>query len=189
MSALKILKQQVHTCTTVHWTFLYLGIRIIWDCSCCKLWLSQKVFITDLLSSWNLTPSNCHTSSAPLCHKLHTLPEVPPNSLPDIPDTNIKINFQCLIRSFIYLAVCTHPDIAYVPMALGQHNTNPTCAHLLSAKGVLWYLTGSLEFSLEYGLDTSVISPPVQETVKDCILTDADWTTDEKDQKSISGYC
>ena len=72
---------------------LYLGIRIIRDRPRRKLWLSQKAFITDLLASWNLTPLNCHTSSVPLRHKLHTLPEVPPNSLPDIPDADIKINF------------------------------------------------------------------------------------------------
>jgi len=168
---------------------LYLGIRIIQDHMCHKLWLSQKAFITDLLTTWNLTLSNCHTSLVPLHHKLHTLPEAPPNSLPDIPDTDIKVNFQCLVGSLIYLAVCMHPDIAYVAMALGQHNSNPTCAHLLAAKGVLQYLARSLEFSLEYGLDSSVISLPVQETVKGCILTDADWSTDEKDQKSISGYC
>ena len=142
-----------------------------------------------LLSSWNLTPSNCHTSSVPLRHKLHTLPEAPPNSLPDIPDADIKINFQCLVGSLIYLVVCTRPDIAYIAMAFGQHNANPTHAHLLAAKGILHYLAGSLEFSLEYGLDTSVISPPVHETAKGCILTDADWATDEHDRKSISGYC
>ena len=168
---------------------LYLGIRIIRDCPRCKLWLSQKAFITDLLATWNLTPSNCHALSVPLCHKLHTLPVALPNSLPDIPDIDIKVNFQRLVGSLIYLAVCTRPDIAYVAMALGQHNSNPTCAHLLAAKGVLRYLAGTLEYSLEYGLDASVISPPVRETAKGCILTDADWATDEKDRKSISGYC
>jgi hypothetical protein len=168
---------------------LYLGIRIIRDRSRRKLWLSQKAFITNLLASWNLTPSNSHTSAVPLRHKLHTLPEAPLNSLPNILDADIKINFQRLVGSLIYLAVCTRPDIAYVAMALGQHNANPTRAHLLAAKGILRYLAGSLEFSLEYGLDTSVISPSVQETAKGCILMDADWATDEKDRKSISGYC
>ena len=167
---------------------LYLGICIIQDRKQCKLWLSQKAFITDLLSSWNLTPSSCHTLSIPLRHKLHTLPDAPPNSPPDIRDTDIKINYQCLVGSLIYLAVCTCPDIAYVAMALGQYNSNPTHAHLLAAKGVLQYLAGSLEFSLEYGLDSSVISPPVRETAKGCILMDADWATDKKDRKSVSGY-
>jgi len=110
-----------------------------------------------------MNPLNCHTSSVPLHHKLHTLPDMPPNSLPDILDNNIKINFQCLVGSLIYLAVCMCPDITYVAMALGQYNSAPTHAHLLAAKGVLQYLAGSFKFSLEYGLDSSVISPPVQE--------------------------
>jgi len=168
---------------------LYLGIWIIRDRKRCKLWLSQKAFITNLLSTWNMNLLNCHTLSVPLRHKLHTLPDAPLNSLPDILDNDIKINFQCLVGSLIYLAVCTCPDIAYVAMALGQYNSAPTRAHLLTAKGVLQYLAGSFEFSLEYGLDSSVISPPVQEIAKGCILTDADWATGEEDWKSISGYC
>ena len=57
------------------------------------------------------------------------------------------------------------------------------CFHTLvltsqvTAKGVLQYLVGSLRFSLEYGLDSSVISLPVQDTVQGCILTDADYQT------------
>lgn len=50
---------------------LYLGICIIWDRSQCKLWLSQKPFIADLLSTWNMT--ECCTSPVPLRNKLHQL--------------------------------------------------------------------------------------------------------------------
>jgi len=38
--------------------------------------------------------TNCYPSSVPLCHKLHELPDPPSNSLPDVPDTEIKLNFQ-----------------------------------------------------------------------------------------------
>jgi len=115
---------------------------------------------------------------------------VPPNALPDINnDDDLKLHFQCLVRSLIYLAVCTHLDIAYVAMALGQYNTSPTRAHLLAAKGVLRYLAGTMDLSLEFGMEQSVISVPVQGFSRCCVVTDADWATNEKDRRSISGYC
>jgi len=133
--------------------------------------------------------THCHHTAIPLCHKLHKLPDPPPNSLPEVHDTDIKLNFQQLVGSLIYMAVCTHPDIVYTAMALSQYNASPTQAHLLAAKGVLWYLAGSMDLSLEYGMAQSVISPPVHGLTRCCILMDTDWVTDEKDRRSISGYC
>ena len=103
---------------------LYLGIRITNDRPDRKLYLSQKAFVTNLLDTWNMT--NCHPISVPLRHKLHALPDVPLNSLPDIRDTDIKVNYERLVGSLIYLVVCTQPDIAYAAMALGQYNASPT---------------------------------------------------------------
>ena len=74
-------------------------------------------------------------------------------------------------------------------MALGQYNASPTRAHLLAAKGVLHYLAGTADLSLEYGMEQSVISSPVHGLAQCCALTDADWASDEKDRRSISGYC
>ena len=91
--------------------------------------------------------------------------------------------------SLIYLAVCTRPDIAYVAMALGQYNASPTRAHLLAAKGVLRYFAGTADLSLEFGMEQSAISAPVHGFAHCCAITDADWATDEKDRRSISGYC
>ena len=166
---------------------LYLGIRITRDSPNRKLYLSQKAFVTDLLDTWNMT--KCYPSSIPLRQNLHELPHPPPNSLPDVRDEDIKVNFQRLVGSLIYLAVCTRPDIAYVAMALGQYNASPTRAHLLAAKGVLRYLAGTADLSLEYGMEQSVISSPVHGLAQCCALTDADWVSDEKDRRSISGYC
>lgn len=67
-------------------------------------------------------------------------------------------------------------------MALGQYNASPTRAHLLAAKGVLWYLAGTTDLSLEYGMEQSVISSPVHGLARCCILMDADWASDEKDR-------
>jgi len=133
--------------------------------------------------------SNCYPLPIPLHHKLHELPTTPPNSLLDIHDKDITVNFQWLVGSLIYLAVCTCPDITYVAMALGQYNVSATRTHLLAMKGVLHYLAGTLDLSLEFGMDQSVIAAPVHGLVQCCGVKDADWATDEKDHQSISGYC
>jgi hypothetical protein len=94
----------------------------------------------------------------------------------------------------MYLAICTRPDIAYAAMALGQFNSNPTRAHLACAKGVLRYLVGTIDLCLQFpsiqispeqSLGTNHSSP----LPSNCGLSDADWASDEKDRKSISGYC
>ena len=100
-----------------------------------KLWISQKPLLVKLLQNWNML--NCTPSSTPLSQPLHKLPSPPPNLIPDIWDDEITINYQCLISSLTYLAICTRPDITYVAMALGPFNTNPIHAHLLATKGVL----------------------------------------------------
>jgi len=61
---------------------LFLTIRIHHDHPHCKIYLSQKSFVTDLLDMWNMT--NCHPSLVPLHHKIHELPPSSPNALPDI---------------------------------------------------------------------------------------------------------
>ena len=74
-------------------------------------------------------------------------------------------------------------------MALGQFNAKLTHAHLLVAKGVLWYLAGTLNYGLEYAVPITNIPPTVIPFSQGCVLTDANWASDENDQKSVSGYC
>ena len=166
---------------------LYLGIRITRDQAKRKIWLSQCHVITDLLTTYNLL--NAHPSPVPLRHKLCSLPDAPPNSLPDIADADIKIHYQRLVGSLLYLALCTRPDIAYATMALGQYNANPTRAHLLAAKGVLRYLLGTIDFALEYNFAQMPVGNPTSAFIpNNCAFTDADWASDEGDRRSISGF-
>jgi len=127
---------------------LYLRIWIDRDCPACKLWLFQKHVVMDLLTTYNLLKA--HPSSVPLRHKLHALLEPLLNSLSDILNSEIKVHYQCLISSLLYLMLCTRPDIAYAAMTLGQFNANLSCTHLLAAKGVLCYFLGTPDFTLEY---------------------------------------
>lgn len=165
---------------------MYLGNRITRDRPNRKLWISQKPLLVELLQNWNML--DCTPSNVPLSQSLHKLPPPPLNSLPDIHDNDITINYQHLVGSLTYLAICTRPDISYAAMALGQYNVNPTHAHLLAAKGVLRYLAGTINYGLEYAVPSSSIPATVAPHVQACTLTDADWASDETDRKSVSGY-
>jgi hypothetical protein len=84
----------------------------------------------------------------------------------------------------------TRPDIAYAAMALGQFNAAPSRAHLACAKGVLRYLAGTVNLCLQFpSLKLHKHSTDVPLSSPTRGLSDADWASDEKDRKSISGYC
>ena len=166
---------------------LYLGIRIVRDRKQRKLWLSQKALITDLLETHNLL--DAHASSVPLHFNLSSPPPLAPNALPDIHDNDIKVYYQRMVGSILYLALCTRPDIAYAAMALGQYNTNPSRSHLLAAKGVLRYLAGTIDLALEYNFEQAPVGEQATAMIpNNCAFMDADWASDETNRCSISGY-
>ena len=165
---------------------LYLGNRITRDRARCRIWLSQRSYCVELLRTWNL--SHCTPATTPMSVKLCLL-EPAPNALPEIKDDDIKPLFQRLVGSLIYLAVCTRPDISYAAMSLGQFNAAPTRAHLVAGKRVLRYLAGTLDLALEFNFDGGVVPASVGGFIRNCAVSDADWASDERDRKSISGYC
>ena len=67
-------------------------------------------------------------------------------------------------------------------------NSAPTRAHLICAKGVLRYLAGTVSLSLQFPSPSSVCLPDLSSPSPAYGLSDANWASDEKDCKSISGY-
>ena len=164
----------------------YLGQRIIRDRSSKTLQLSQSDLIATLLEDWGMT--TCKSSSIPLHHNPSNLPPHPPNACSNIPDDKLLSSYQCLVGSITYLAVFTHPDLAYTAIALGQFNSAPTRAHLVCAKGVLRYLAGTVSLSLQFPTPSPLPLPDHSLQQQTFGLSDADWASDEKDRISISGY-
>jgi len=163
---------------------LYLGIQITHNCLSRKLWLSQRPFIVNLLTSHNLM--NAHSSPIPLQHALHDLPLVSAGSLPDIPDNDVKVYFQRLIGSLLYLAICMRSNISYATMGLGRFNSNPTCSHLLAAKSVLRYLLGTMDFAPKYNFEQMPVGNPTSLFfLINCGFSDA---SDKSSCRSMSGF-
>jgi Reverse transcriptase (RNA-dependent DNA polymerase) len=165
----------------------YLGQRITRDRIHRIIRVSQSDLVINLLEDWKMT--ECKTSLVPLPHNFSNLPPCSPNACPDIPDADITVAYQRLVGSLTYLAICTRPDLAYAAMALGQFNASPTRTLLVVAKGVLRYLAGTVHFGLTFSLRNEHLPESVQLYASACGLSDADWASDEKDRKSISGYC
>jgi hypothetical protein len=74
-------------------------------------------------------------------------------------------------------------------MALGQFNASPNRSHLACAKGVLRYLAGTVNLCLQFPSPLSRQIPNMPPLSPTRGLSDADWASDGKDRKSISGYC
>jgi len=94
--------------------------------------------------------------------------------------TILKSIFNTLLEVSSIL-LFARPDNAYVVMALGQYNASLTRAHLLAAKGVLCYLAGLMDLSLEFGIEQSMISFPIHGFACCHAVMDADWVTDKRD--------
>eukprot|EP00253_Pinus_taeda_P035689 PITA_35689 len=87
--------------------------------------------------------------------------------------------YRQLIRSLMYL-VNTRPDICYAVNTLSQFMVEPKRAHWATAKHVLRYIQGTIDYGLLYT------------RCKDIRLsgfTDANWAGSSMDWKSTSGYC
>ncbi|KAI5330103.1 hypothetical protein L3X38_029500 [Prunus dulcis] len=89
-----------------------------------------------------------------------------------------EAQYQKLVGSLLY-PTATRPDIMYAACLLSRFMHCPTNKHYGTAKRVLRYIQGTLDFGLEYkkGEWTVLIG-----------FCDSDWSGSEDDMRSTSGY-
>lgn len=131
--------------------------------------LSQESYINQLLIKFNMTDSK--TFDTPMEDKLHIVKEE---------NCNLKVPYQQLIGSLMYLAVLTRPDIMYSVSFLSQFNNSFNSKHWMYAKRILKYLKKTKSFGLTYTREGN------SELVG---YVDADWGNDIVDRRSYSGVC
>ncbi|KAG6807179.1 hypothetical protein H0H92_008498, partial [Tricholoma furcatifolium] len=71
-------------------------------------------------------------------------------------------------------------------MSLAQFNANPSRSHLVAAKGVLRYLLGTVDLTLEYNFESPQGHSPVVKGFlpTGCGFADADWASDQTSRRS-----
>ena len=90
-----------------------------------------------------------------------------------------KTYYQQIIRTLIYAAIGTRPDITFSAMRLSRFNNNPTEEHIKYAKYILKYLKGTKELKIKYDGDSDA------GLIR---YSDLDWGENRDDRHSTSGH-
>ena len=147
---------------------LYLGIEVYQRCN--GIYLSQAGYARHILESQGL--QDCHSAQTPLKGRIK-LSKAGGDALTD------STKFRSIVGSLRYLTH-TRPDLLYSVGILSRYMEHPTSDHLASAKRVLRYVKGTLDFGLRYSKYNS----------HNAIFgySDSDFAGDIDDRKSTSGY-
>ena len=86
--------------------------------------------------------------------------------------------FKSLVGSLRYLT-CTRPDILYATGLVSRYMETPTTTHFKSAKRILRYLKGTINFGLFYSISADY---------KLVGYSDSDWAGNIDDRKSTTGF-
>ncbi|MBW0500490.1 hypothetical protein O181_040205 [Austropuccinia psidii MF-1] len=129
-----------------------LGMKVERDREKCKMFLSQGLYINNLLATFGMQD-----------FKLVSTLQVPGSRLLPRTDTNAPvatINYQRGIGLLNYLVTCTRPDLAYSASCLAQFLNNPSSEHEAAFKHVLRYLSGTQTWVISLGKlgDNSVVN-------------------------------
>lgn len=155
----------------IHWL---LGFEITRNRPACTISLSQRSYLTDVLSRFNISES--HPLSVPMQPGTILNTDQSPSSSQEIEEMK-HIPYCELIRALMYASIGTRPDISFAVSLLAQFMSNPGRSHWEAAKCVLRYVKGTLDYALTYGLSTTGLVS----------YSDVDWGS-QSHRHSISGY-
>jgi hypothetical protein len=155
-----------------------LNMKLVRDRTKRTITLSQQAYIERVLETFN--HQDCKPISTPT---MDVDLFAPPSGCDTTPLTPKEQNhYQAVVRSLLYAALTTRPDISFAVNELGRFNAKATRLQLQAAYHVLRYLKGSLNYGLifkpkdkstnEYNLD---------------IYSDASWANDLETRRSTSG--
>ena len=115
-------------------------------------------------------------SKTPAENNLHNLQLVKATEVEQLVDETL---YRSLIGSLLYIAKQTRPDIVWIVNVLSRFMDKPANSHWLTGKRVLRYLQATKSLELVYPRDSDY----------DLIVeSDADWSGDLDDRRSINGY-
>jgi hypothetical protein len=154
-----------------------LGVEIKRVRSKRTLTLSQHQYILDILKCFQM--SDCKPVSTPLDPSIHLSASMSPQSAVDAKFMK-SVPYIQAVGALMYLAVATHPDIAFAVGVLAHFNKDPGLLHWKAVKHLMHYLKGTLDYKLTYG--------PSPSSELFTTFTDADQAGNPDSGCSTSGY-
>jgi hypothetical protein len=146
----------------------FLGLKV-WQ-SLEKIFVNQGKYVVEILKMFDML--ECKSMNTPMETKLKLLVDT---SL-ELVDATLYIQ---IIRSLMYLTN-TMSDICFAVNTLSQYLVEPRCVHLTTAKHVMRYFQGTLDFGLSYNGDHDF---------RLIGYIDSDWAGSVSDRKSTSRCC
>uniref|UniRef100_A0ACD5TEE6 Uncharacterized protein n=1 Tax=Avena sativa TaxID=4498 RepID=A0ACD5TEE6_AVESA len=146
----------------------FLGIEV--SSTSDGFYISQEKYIQDLLARAALGDERTVETPMELNVKLQPTDGDPLSDL---------TCYRHLVGSLVYLAV-TRPDISYPVHILSQFVSAPTTVHYSHLLRVLRYLRGTITRRLFF---------PCSSSLQLQCYSDATWTSDPSDRRSLSAYC
>ncbi|KAM1775099.1 hypothetical protein ACFX12_044389 [Malus domestica] len=145
----------------------FLGIGVIQEAS--SIFIHQKKYAKTLLEKFGL--KGCKPVSTPLIanEKLKKKDGSEP--------ADVSL-YKSIVGSLLYLTA-TRPDLMFSASLLSRFMQNPSKIHMGTAKRVLRYVQGTLNYRIKYEMGKSSI------LIGFC---DSDWGGSEDDSRSTSGY-
>lgn len=140
----------------------FLGIRI--DHTKEGTLLTQAAYVMEVLERFNML--DCKIRNVPLsCGNVRKKLAHPPEE-----DTPRPCQYRELVGFFLYLSVCTRPDIAYAVADSARYVSLPYECHWKALKGILQYERGTADYGLRYDHHscTGVLN----------VFADASWADD-----------
>ncbi|KAJ7964061.1 Retrovirus-related Pol polyprotein from transposon TNT 1-94 [Quillaja saponaria] len=134
-----------------------------------RIFISQEDYAKDVLKKFQMLDSNSVNTPMECRVKL---------SKHDVGEKVDPTLFRSLVGSLRYLT-CTRPDILYVVGVVSLYMESPTSTHMKTAKRILRYLRGTLDYGLFYS------SSHIIDLVGYC---DSDFAEDLDDRKSTTVF-
>ena len=151
-----------------------LGIKISCDLVNKTMSLSQHAYIDAIITTFNF--NDLKPSSIPIDPSAPLSKSQSPTKLEDVTKMR-NVSYREAVRSLMYAAMGTRPDIAFATSTVAQFNNNLGWAHWEAVKRIYRYLKGTKDLELTYGGDKRGLVGYV----------DADGASQEH-RRAISGY-
>jgi hypothetical protein len=137
-------------------TMFQLGVEITCKCSQCTLHLLQRRYTQDLLERYGFV------DSSPVLTPMDPSVSLMSAHVPSTPEDKAfmcTVPYVSAVGALMYLAIATHPDIAFAVGILCCFMACPGPEHWKAVKHLFCYLRGTINYRLTYAPDAFAPKP------------------------------